>query len=248
MEPKEPITPAEEDNKTEVIPEEEITEVTTEVKTEAEPKGKTMEEILGEKEDDSVPLATFLELKKEKKEIEKQLKEIKESAEKGATKAEIKEDLKALADKYDVDPNFLADLSTIVYSKAKEEADEVVNSKLKPLEAKDKQEKINKIFNEHYENVMAEMPEYAEVVNKDVIKSLSLLPENAKKTFQQIIEETYGKTVSGKSTMESATPRGGKDVDVDFSKMTDPAYYKQVMQNPELKKKYNEGIAGRLRL
>lgn len=244
MEPKEPITPAEEDNKTEVELEEETTEVKTEVETKKETEGKTMEEILGEKKEETVPLATFLDLKKDKKEAERKLKEIQDKIDEGSDKTEISEDLQALAEEYEIDPKFLDRLSKSIYAKAKAEVD----NKLKPLEVKEKEEKINKIFNEHFEKAIDEMPEYSEVVNKDVIKALSLLPENSKKTFQQIIEETYGKTVSGKKTMEPGTPRGGKDIELDFSKMTDPAYYKQVMQNPELKKKYNEGMAGRLRL
>lgn len=249
MDIKNPNTPAEEVNNTDVKAKEESTDVTTKAATTTEPKAKTMEEILEDKKEvQTVPLATFLQLKKDKKEVEDRLQEIQNSANKGATKSEIKMELKEIADKYDINPEFLSELSTAIYAKAKEETEEALNTKLKPLEAKEKEKRIDEAFNEHFDKVIEELPEYANVVNKDVIKSLSLLPSNAKKTFQEIIEETYGKTVSGKQTMEVGTPRGGKDATLDVSKMNDPAYYKQVMANPELKKKYNEGMATRLHL
>lgn len=217
---------------------------------------KTIDEVMGgdnsDDEDDSkddskgesVPLKTFLEIKKEKKDMEKELIELRKLKEDGASKSEVDSDLEAIAEKYDVDPKFLDELSKIIYSKAKGD----VEATLKPLQAKEKAEKITKVFNEHFDKVIEEMPEYSDIVNRDVIKELTLLPQNAKKTFQQIIEETYGKTVTGKKTLETGTPRGGKDVGIDESKLNDPSYFSKIMANPELKKKYNEGIAKRILL
>lgn len=247
-------------DKTIITPEEEVKETPVEeTKVEAEEEKsdevkteepETIEDLLGKEEerDDRVPLKTFLETKKEKKSLEKELSELKEQIKQGATKAEISSDLKGIAEKYDVDPNFLEELSTIIYSKAKSEADEILTAKLKPLEAKERADKIEKIFSENFNKVIEEMPEYKDVVNRDVIKELSLLPQNAKKTFHQIVEETYSKTVTGKKTMETSTPRGGKEGSFDADKMNDPAYFSEVMKNPELKKKYNETLADRLKL
>lgn len=231
-----------------VTPEEEAKEtISPEEKTIVEePKEKTVGELLEDKKD--VPLAIFLEKKKEAKALEKELSDLKQQIKDGATKSEAKAELKDIAEKYDVDPNFLSELSTIIYSKAKGDVEETLKSKLQPLEDKEREEKINKAFNEHYEKVIEELPEYADVINKDIIKSLSLLPQNANKTFQQIIEETYGKTVTGKKTLETATPRGGKETSLDMSRINDPEYFKRVMENPELKKKYNEGLTSRISL
>ncbi len=249
MDPKTIITPEEEVKETENVVEE--TEETTEEKSEVETKeSETIEDLLGKEEekDDRVPLKTFLETKKEKKALEKEISNLKEQIKQGATKAEISSDLKGIAEKYDVDHNFLEELSTIIYSKAKSEANEVLNAKLKPLEAKERAERIEKVFSKNFDKVMEDMPEYKDIVNRDVIKELTLLPQNAKKTFHQIVEETYGKTVTGKKTMETSTPRGGKEGSFDLDKMNDPAYFSEVMKNPELKKKYNETLADRLKL
>ena len=237
------ITPAEEEKKTELKPEEKPEEKKVE-----EPRAKTVEEILSEEKPEMVPLSNFLEIKKEKKQLEKTVKELQEKVANGATKSEVNSDLKAIADKYDVDPEFLNELSTVIYAKAKGDATKDVEDKLKPLEAKEKAERIEKVFSENFNKVMEEMPEYANVVNRDVIKELSLLPQNAKKTFQQIIEDTYGKTVTGKKTMEPSSPRGGKDAGLDKSRLSDPEYFKEVMANPELKKEYNKSIQDRIQL
>jgi hypothetical protein len=95
---------------------------------------------------------------------------------------------------------------------------------------------------------MAEMPEYSAIVNKDVIKTLSLDPANQNKTFQQLIEETYGNALGGKRTLETTTPRGGKALEsVDFDRAKkDGKYLEEVLANPDTKKEYNEGLIGRL--
>lgn len=207
-----------------------------------ESKTKTVEEVINQPEDDKVPLSTFLEIKNEKKKLEKELEKVRRSAEQGATKSEVKSDLKAIAEKYDVDPDFLQELSSAIYVKAKEEAETAI----KPILEENSKEKLDKILMDNINNTLETMPEYDGIANKEVIKSLAKLPENKNKTFQQIIEETYGKSVSGKKTMETSTPRGGKDVGIDWNKVSDPSYFKQIMADPELKKQYNEKLANRI--
>jgi hypothetical protein len=235
-------TPEVEVNNTEDVqdaPQEEVQE---------EAQEPTVAEILNKVEDKTVPLNTFLETKKEKKALEKELSNLQAQIKAGATKGEANASLKEIAEKYDVDVNFITELSSAIYAQAKDDVEEKLNSKLQHLEAREREEKINKAFNDHYEKVIQEMPEYNKVINKNVIKSLSLLPENSKKTFQQIIEETYGNSVTGKRTMETSTPRGGKDQGIDYSKVNDPEYFQKIMDNPELKKKYNDGLLSRINL
>jgi len=245
------------DNKKDISPEEvaknteaeetEISEEETEAseetpkETSAEP---TIEETIGEQPDDRVPLKTFLEIKNEKKALERELKRVRSSAQQGATKSEIRADLQAIADKYDVDVDFLTELSSTIYSKAKEEAETAI----KPVLEKEAKERVDKALTENINKALEVMPEYEGVVNKDVLKSLARLPENKNKTFQQLIEETYSKTVTGKRTMETSTPRGGKELVYDESRINDPEYFSEVMASPELKKKYNDSLVDRLKL
>lgn len=120
---------------------------------------------------------------------------------------------------------------------------------MKPLKDKERLEKIDTAFNEHFDKTIAKMPEFDGVVNKNVIKQLSLDPSNKNKTFQQLIDEAYGHLVTGKKTLEGAKPSvsRGEAGDVDFDKMKkDTNYYKEVMSNPSLKKKYNADLTKRL--
>lgn len=225
-------------------PVEEVKETTPE-KTEDTPKeeSKTIGDVMGESEEKeelkTVGLDKFLEEKKARKALEKELKDLKIQIESGATKEEISESLLELSEEYpDVDPKFLSKLVKTVKAEAQKE----IESKLKPIEEKERKEKVQAIFKKGFSEALEEMPEYTKVVNEDVIFKLSLLPENRKKTFSQLIEETYSNALGGKRTLETNTPRGGKEpesLDINRAK-TDLAYFKEIMDNPKLKKEYNE--------
>lgn len=231
------------DDKT-IAPEEELKETEVDEPETEEPATPTVEDIIEPKRaEEQVPLKTFLEIKNEKKALERELKNLKSQAQ-DMTKSEIKSDLKSIADKYDVDPNFLTELSSVIYAQAKGDAEEAI----KPVLEKEANERIDKALTENINKALEVMPEYEGVVNKDVLKSLAKLPENKNKTFQQLIEETYSKTVTGKKTMETSTPRGGKDVGIDWNKVKDPAYFKEIMADPDLKKQYNENLTSRINL
>ena len=228
-----------------------IEPATTEAVSEV-PKGEAKEETVGDllapakkEKEESVPLATFLELKSSNKELMKELKGLKKSIEEGATKKEVSADLQELADKHNVDPDFLRDFAKAVRQQAEEEVTGKIEERLKPITERDRAEKLDKVFNEHFARAMESLPELKDVVNKETIKNLSLVPQNSNKTFTQIIEEAYGHVVQGKRTIDTASTRAGKtdsvDVDVDRAKK-DPEYFSEVMGNPMLKKKYNESM------
>lgn len=219
-----------------------VTKAVVETKTE-----ETVGETISDKKPESVPLAAFLELKKDNKELSKQMKELQKTIEAGATAKQVESDIKSIADAHNVDADFLDEFAAAIEKRAEEK----VSAKLKPLEEKEKQTKINAIFEEKFGQTIESMPEYKDIVNKEVIKSLSLDPANQNKTWRQIIEGAYGHLIVGKKTLESSTARGGKDdnQEVDFDKAkTDSKYFSEVMANPELKKKYNANLAERLKL
>lgn len=227
---------------------------TVEAKTdEGKKKEATAGEVLdgkkkeGEKEVKMVPEAVLIEYKKESKATQKELVRLQKLIEDGASKEVIDTDLKALAEEYGVDPEFARKFAAAVRKEADADADEKVKKATKPLEEKERAEKREKVFEEHYEKALAEMPEYKKIVNKAVIKKLAFDPENADKTFPEIIESAFGHLVPGKKTLEPTKPRGGKEnPTVDVAKaQTDPDYFKEIMADPELKKEYNKGMAVR---
>jgi len=210
---------------------------------------KTMEEIQKtvvsepKEEKETVGLDKFLELKKQNKKLSKDLEDFKKLVEDGGSATEVSADINSLSEEYpDLDKKFLNKLVSTIRTQVEKDADEKITSRLKPLEAKEKEEKINNAFNTHFDLAMKDMPEFKNIVNPEVIKTLSLDPKNKNKTFKQIIEDTYGYALTGKRTIDTTIPDGGKDSEVlNYDRAEkDPAYFKEVMGNPRLKAEYNK--------
>jgi len=216
----------------------------------AEVKEETVGEVLNSQKqkpkEETVPLSTFLEIKNENKAMHKEMKELKKSIEQGANKKEVNSTIKALSEKHGVDADFLEDFAVAVRQEAKKEVEEELSSKLRPIEEKEKAEKFDKVFNQHYTKALEQLPEFDGVVNKEVIKTLSLNPANANKTFTQLIEEAYGHLVSGKRTIDVANSRNSRletgEIDVKRAN-TDIEYFREIKSNPHLLKKYNDMIS-----
>lgn len=210
-----------------------------------EPVAETIGQVLDPKpEAKVVPEAAFLELKKENKEFKKAISALEKTIAEGGSQAEVSSDIEAIGEEFGVDKKFLSKLAGAI----ERSTEQRFEKKLEPITAKEKADRIEGVFKTHFEKAMAEMPEFSGVVNREVIKTLSLDPSNANKTFQQLIEETYGNALGGKRTLETTTPRGGKSIDkVDFALAgRDQNYLKEVLSNPDTKKEYNDGLAERL--
>ncbi len=232
--------PAEETKKTENV--DSKTETTQE---------ETIGEILGneKKEKKQVPEAVLIQYKKDNRQMKRELEELKAQIAEGASKKEVSSSVKEIAEKFKVDEQFLTELASTMKKEAKSELQEELDAKIKDLQVKGEQEKFEKAFNQTFDKILEQNPEYKGIVRKEVIKLLAKQPENASKTFSKIIEENYGHLIPGKKTMETATAGAGKDTTIDYQKAkTDAEYFKQIMANPALKKKYNEGLEERLYL
>jgi len=203
------------------------------------------------KKDESrlVPEAVLLEYKNQNKELKRDIRELKNLIEAGGTPKEISEDLKEIAQEHNVDEKFLNRLAKSIKLEAERDMEEKFKADIQPIKEKERAEKMEVIFNEHYNKTIEVMPEFKDIANRDVIKQLSLLPQNAKKTFSQILQETYGHLVGGKRTIETARARrNGVIEEIDFKRtQTDQVYLNEILSDPELKKKYNENLGKRLR-
>lgn len=196
--------------------------------------------------DETVSLSKYMKEKKARQEAEaaaqllqSQIEAIQNAP--NRTSSQISADLKDLADEHNVDITFLERLAATLEARSEARAE----AKLKPILEKEKQAQIDAKFNAAFDRAMESMPEYDGVVNKSVIKTLSLDPSNANKTFSQIIDEAYGSVVGGKRTIEQRTvPRGGNNsgaLDYERAK-SDNNYFKEVMADPVLKKQYNDRL------
>jgi hypothetical protein len=205
---------------------------------------KTIGEELNKPEAKTVPEAAFLEEKKARKALEKQVKALQEAVSSGASEEETSEGIEALAEEFNIDKKFLSKLEKAVLDKNQKTIESLMSEKLKPFEEKEKQANIDKVFDASFAKALEDMEEYSDVVNKDIIKELSLLPKNQSKTFSQLIEETYGSAVRGKRTLEKTTPRGGSTPgEFDPTRASsDPTYINEVMQSPKLKEQYDRYV------
>lgn len=227
------VQPEKTDVKPEVAAEKTIGEV-----LQAEPKKESPKP-------DVVGLDKFLDIKKENKELKKALKELEAKIADGDDIDEIEDDASDIYEQFpDVDKKFIK----AVVRQAEKVAESKLEAKFKPLEDAQKETDFTKVFNKYFKDAVEKMPDYADIVNKDVIKSLASQKSNANKTLPQLIEETYGKAIGGKRTVESTVHRGGKEpnkVDVERASK-DMAYLREVLSDPELKRQYNDGLAQRV--
>jgi len=126
---------------------------------------------------------------------------------------QVNDELRRLSMEHNIDETFLASLVSTVRSattkEIREELEKDYSPKITKIESERSQEKMDVKFNELYANVLADMPEYKNVVNKNVIKTLVFNPENAKKTLPQIVEEVYGASIAGKKSIELS--RGSRE-------------------------------------
>jgi hypothetical protein len=217
-----------------------------------EKKEETLGAILGTKEKEPivekkeeirmVPESTFLELKKDFKELKKEMK--------GKSKVEVSEGLDEFSEKYNLPPEFTSELAGLISKESQKGIDDLVGSKLKPLEDEKKAKKIDENFERVYAQAIEEMPEYKNLAKKEVIKAMATNPANSNKKFSEIFDEAYGHLVTGKKTLDSASNGARAFIgEIDYKRTaTDKEYFTEVMANPITRKKYNDGLQERMKI
>lgn len=201
---------------------------------------------------ETVGLDKYLKEKDKRKALENELAELRQKHQDGATDKEVSDDINEIAEEYDIDPKFLTGIVKAVETRVRSEYDE----KLKPLTEEKERTRQATAFQTSFETALANVPEYKNVVDMETIRQLSMLRDssgklvNGTKTIEQLIEQTYANALGGKRTFETTTPRGGQEpAEIDFAKaQKNTEYFKEIMANPTLKRKYNEGLEKRLKL
>ena len=192
------------------------------------------------KVEETVSLATFLEVKNELKDIKKQMKENL------PTKAELKATVKAVADKYpDVSEDFIRD----IVNASKQEAIAETEAKYTPLIERQanekKQEQFDKAFDSIFNKALADNPG-AENVDKDVIKTLALTPQYNNTPVAELIQKLYPTGTIGKATTENDM-RAAPDVAVDKIDLDTitPEQRTAILADPKTRKEYYDKMDSR---
>lgn len=208
--------------------------------------GELSEEIYNEESEEhtsekTVPEYAFVAQKKALIAAEKELKALRESIQyQESSQYEQVTGVDAIADKYNIDREFMNELKSTIEN----DLDAKYASKLSD---KEKADKFNEAFNKQYNTALERGPEFQAIANPDVIKTLATLPQNKNKTVSQLLEETYGNALTGKRTIETTQPGGGKDPEpLDIAKAEkDINYFNEVMADPKKKAQYNEAMLKR---
>lgn len=217
-------------------------DIAPEVETTTEPTETVeAEQTIGDMAGDTQPAPrvvdekVFVAEKKARKAAERRLKELEQLIAEGATTSEISDEISEFSEKYDIDPSFINDWE----SRIEKKLDAKYSSK---LSEKEKADKFETKFSEAFTQALERGPEFKDIANVGVIKQLAQLPQNSHKTVSQLIEETYGNALTGKRTIETTQPGGGKDPEpLDLARAEkDIDYFNQVMADPKKKAKYNE--------
>lgn len=210
----------------EATPEVEIEQTIEEMVEETKPEARVVDEHV------------FVAEKKARKAAERELKALKQSIEQGASPQEISDDIAEISDEYDIDPEFLQKLALNIKAQTEKELDAKYASK---FGEKEKVEKFDDVFNKSLDVALERAPEFKSMVNVEVIKTLAKLPQNSNKTISQLLEETYSNALTGKRTIETTQPGGGKDPEpLDIARAEkDIDYFNEVMADPKKKAQYN---------
>lgn len=211
-------------------PEQEVKDAPEETVNDTEGTGETTEETVGSFQEETtkkekpttVPMARLDKEIQRRKELEKELEELrdKKDGDTSVSDVEADPDVKALAEK------------------------------LAKIEEKEKAAERDVRLTQSLEKALNNAPEFRDIVNPQVIKQMALNPANKDKTMPQLLEEAYGNAISGKRTTETTTPRGGKaDTKVDMDRaQKDTEYRREVLADPDMRKQYNEGLENRINL
>jgi len=223
--------------------------VDTKVETGKDVKIGEVVEAKPTKEVRMVPEGALIERKQEIKELKGEMKELRRLMEEGSSKKEISSEITSLAEEHNVDPDFLQKLVKLTESQTEAKLEERFESKLKPITEKERLNEIDKRFTLNFDKTLEQMPEYKDIADKSIIKTLTLDPANSNKTFGKILEEVYGKFITGKKTLEPTSARVEQIDIIDLKRAkVDSGYFDQIMKDPQLKAKYNEGLAQRIKL
>ncbi len=235
-------------------------ETAPEEKVEESTPSETIEslESLAEKTDDSVPLRKFMSEKDKRRAaeqkaatLEAEIAKLREDPYK--SNADVKMDVSKLAEKHGIDEEVLADILKASASLTKEQVRKDLEEEFKPILAETAQIKKEKEaanfeskFSALLTKTLEEMPEYATLVDKDDIKSWVRSGQYSKLSLPQLIEQKYGRFIPGKKTLEQA--HSSKTVEMpDTTKPLSDDDYLRLDKDPELRKKWADGLQDRLR-
>lgn len=201
-----------------------------------EPVGEPEEEDDEEPKEEMVPKATLLKVKRDLKDEIRQLKS-------KAKFDDIEEVAESVAEKYDLQPEFVKDLlgeSVGVFEKKfKKELDEIKNAGL----VKEVEQKKNQLFDGIYDNLLTKNPELKDIVNKEFVRREALNPANSKKTIKEIVKDIYGGAIQKRAPSFDGYSPSKQEPEPENILNPDAKEMGEIAKNPKLRAKFGDELA-----
>lgn len=186
--------------------------------------------------EEMVPMATLLKVKRDLKDEIRQLKS-------KAKFDDIEEVAESVAEKYDLQPEFVKDLlgeSVGVFEKKfKRELDEMKNAGL----VKEVEQKKNQLFDGIYDNLLTKNPELKDIVNKEYIRREALDPANSKKTIKDIVKDIYGGAIQKRAPSFDGYSPSKQDSEPENILNPDAKEMGEIAKSPKLRAKFGDELA-----
>ena len=165
----------------------------------------------------------ILDLKSENRELKKMIKdeviptmrEMQQQIKQGSlSKQDVKDELDALAEKYELDPEFVKELAGAIKTKTTKEVEDKYLTDIKDIKADREQGKklsqearIKQAVVSEFDRVIADNPGYSKIAKKEVITKMILNnPEYQDMAMEDVLAEVYGEIEN--PGMDGYTPQG----------------------------------------
>jgi ribosomal protein S17E len=205
-------------------------------------------------------------LTKENRELKKMIrdevipamKELQEQVKRGGTSAqEAKDELDAIAEKWELKPEFVKELSSLLLNKSKKQFEDEYLSDIKDIKSKTEEQskqvtnaQITAAISKEFDRVIAENPSLAKVAKKEAVKKYIMSSEdNLSRSMDEIIDELYGEEKDSAGIEGYSSQGGNHPKEVDFKSPTEEDH-KRIAQSREKGGKefesYQESLIDRL--
>lgn len=205
-------------------------------------------------------------LTKENRELKKMIrdeviptiKELQEQAKRGGIGAQdAKDELEAIAEKWELKPEFVKELSSLLLNKSKKQFEDEYLSDIKDIKAKTEQQskqvtnaQITGAISKEFDRVISENPSLAKVAKREAVKKYIMSNEdNLGRSMDEIIDELYGEEKDSAGIEGYSSQGGNHPKDPDYTSPSEEDH-KRIAESREKGGKefgsYQEGLIDRL--
>lgn len=186
------------------------------------------------------------------------IKDLQEQVKKGGTSAkDAKDELDAIAEKWELKPDFVKELAGILLNKSKKQFEDEYLSDIKDIKSKTEAQskqvtnaQITGAISKEFDRVIAENPALAKVAKKEAVrKYIMSSEENLSRTMEDVLDELYGEEKDSAGIEGYSSQGNNHQKDPDYKSPSEDDH-KRIAESREKGGKefdsYQEGLIDRL--